>query len=102
MIIMSLLFILLLAFSVASLAVTDGQRKALIKKAWEKDEDQRRVVERNLDCCGLDNEFPCKDDKKSHVSGCSNDDDDIVINIESIEISRSNVDKLLGVKMTIN
>jgi len=50
---MSLLFILLLAFSVAALAVTEDQRIELIKKAWKADERQARAVQKNFDCCGL-------------------------------------------------
>lgn len=53
MIIMSLLFILLLAFSVAALAVTEDQRIQLIRKAWKADKDQVKVVEKNFNCCGL-------------------------------------------------
>jgi len=55
MIIMSLLFILLLAFSVAALAVTQGQQHALISKAWDHvDEKQKSNIEKTFSCCGLD------------------------------------------------
>lgn len=55
MLIMSLLFILLLAFSVAALAVTQGQQHKLMKKAWDKvDEKQKVKIEETFDCCGLD------------------------------------------------
>ena len=53
MIIMSLLFILLLAFSVAALAVTEDQRIQLIRKAWKADKKQAKVVENTFNCCGL-------------------------------------------------
>ena len=51
---MSLLFILLLAFSVAALAVTDDQRFELIKKAWNADPDQASVIEKKFNCCHLE------------------------------------------------
>lgn len=55
---MSLLFILLLAFSVAALAVTEDQRLQLIRKAWKADKDQVKVVERTFKCCGLTSQTP--------------------------------------------
>lgn len=61
MIIMSLLFILLLVFSIAALAITQGQQHELIKKAWVHIEDDQKVhIEKAFNCCGLD-----KDDKRS-------------------------------------
>jgi len=56
MIIMSLLFILLLAFSVAVLAITHDQQKLLIQKAWQLDNhgDQTKTIEKQFKCCGLD------------------------------------------------
>jgi len=57
MIIMSLLFILLLAFSIAALAVTKTQQHALIKKAWTPASDKQKVhIETRFKCCGLDKE----------------------------------------------
>ena len=57
---MSLLFILLLAFSVAALAVTQGQQHTLIKKAWAHiNEAQKVKIEKTFTCCGLD-----EDDQK--------------------------------------
>lgn len=53
MIIMSLLFILLLAFSVAALAVTEDQRLELISKAWAREKEQAGVIEKKFNCCGL-------------------------------------------------
>ena len=54
MVVMSILFILLLACSVAALAVTQAQQKSLIAKAWNSTVTQRKVVEKKFDCCGLD------------------------------------------------
>jgi len=57
MIIMSLLFILLLAFSVAALAVTHGQQRKLIKTTWNKiGSPQKMKIEKMFNCCGLDKE----------------------------------------------
>ena len=53
MVVMSLLFIFLIAFSVAALAVTQDQQKLLIETAWNISETQRKVVEKKLGCCGL-------------------------------------------------
>lgn len=50
---MSLLFILLLAFSVAALAVTEGQRKVMLEKGWKLAHDQAKAIEHKFDCCGL-------------------------------------------------
>ena len=62
MIIMSLLFILLLVFSVAALAVTQGQQQILIKKAWTHiDDAQKTRIEKVFHCCGLDED----DEKRS-------------------------------------
>ena len=52
---MSLLFILLLAFSIAALAVTHEQQHALTQKAWKKvSQDQKEGIEKRFGCCGLD------------------------------------------------
>ena len=51
---MGLLFIILLACSVAALAVTSSQQKKLIEAAWNVDVDQRIVVQEKFKCCGLD------------------------------------------------
>ncbi|XP_002156462.2 tetraspanin-31 [Hydra vulgaris] len=53
MVVMSLMFIFLIAFSVAALAVTREQQTILIKTAWNMSESQRLVVEKKLGCCGL-------------------------------------------------
>lgn len=50
---MGLLFIILLACSVAALAVTSSQQEKLIEAAWNVDVDQRTVVEEKFRCCGL-------------------------------------------------
>lgn len=64
MIVMSLLFILLLVFSVAALAVTQGQQHELIKQAWKSiDEKQKLKIESTFKCCALD-----IDDKKGRDS----------------------------------
>lgn len=61
MIIMSILFILLLAFSVAALAITKDQQQDLIRKGWlalkQSDAGQLKQLEKKLHCCGLDNEI---------------------------------------------
>ena len=57
MVVMSLLFIVLLACSVAALAVTQGQQKILIATAWQKiDVRQRTKIEGMFECCGIDRE----------------------------------------------
>ncbi|XP_057293086.1 tetraspanin-31-like [Hydractinia symbiolongicarpus] len=71
MIIMSILFILLLAFSVAALAITKDQQQDLIRKGWlalkQSDPVQLKQLEKKLHCCGLDNEIrntTCEADNK--------------------------------------
>lgn len=55
MIIMSLLFIVLLACSVAALAVTQGQQQTLIKKAWSNiGSEQKNRIQETFNCCGID------------------------------------------------
>eukprot|EP00111_Clytia_hemisphaerica_P008793 TCONS_00025713-protein len=53
MIIMSLLFIVLLACSVAALAVTEDQRRDLIQTAWKKAPVEAALIEKTYNCCGL-------------------------------------------------
>ena len=50
---MGLLFIILLACSVAALAVTSSQQNKLIEAAWNVDVNQRSVVQEKFRCCGL-------------------------------------------------
>ena len=50
---MGLLFIILLACSVAALAVTSSQQEKLIEAAWNIDMDQKKVVQEKFRCCGL-------------------------------------------------
>ena len=55
MVVMSLLFIVLLACSVAALAITQGQQKILITTAWRNIEyAQRDKIETMFACCGID------------------------------------------------
>ena len=65
---MSLLFILLLAFSVAALAVTKSQQEELIKKAWVSVEpEQVQQIEKRFGCCGLNT-------VQASVDKCKKDD----------------------------
>lgn len=50
---MGLLFIILLACSVAAVAVTSSQQEKLIEAAWSVDVDQQNVVQEKFRCCGL-------------------------------------------------
>jgi len=64
MIIMSILFIILLACSVAALAVTQGQQRKLIKEAWSQIGPKQKVtIQKKLSCCGID-----KDAKQCNTS----------------------------------
>ena len=64
MVIMSLLFILQLAFSVAALAVTTEQQEQLLTKAWAVNgtdaDSQKAALQKKFDCCG----FKLEDRKK--------------------------------------
>ena len=49
---MGLLFIILLACSVAALAVTSSQQEKLIEATWNVDVDQQKAVQEKFRCCG--------------------------------------------------